>query len=87
MPLGMKSEENQTKLVAVQPTPRDLLNHLVAVSFATSEKDLIMTNVAGYICVTDINVAEQKLTVLAPQPRPLPNALLLLSDIQFVDSS
>lgn len=86
MPLGMKSDENQTKLVAVQPTnTRELLNRLLAVSFATSDKDLMMSNVAGFVCVTDINVKEEKITILAPQPRPIPNSLLLVSEIQFVD--
>ncbi len=87
MPLGMKSEENQTKLVHVQPNQRDLLNHLLAVSFATEPADLILSNVAGYIVVTDVNTEEHKLTVLSPQPRPLPDTLLLLSDVQYVDSS
>jgi polyribonucleotide 5'-hydroxyl-kinase len=87
MPLGMKSEENLTKLVHVQPNQRDLLNHLLAVSFATTDADLIISNIAGHVVVTDINMEEQKMTVLAPQPRPLPNTLLLLSDVQFVDSS
>jgi len=89
MPLGMggKAEENQTKLVHVQPTQRDLLNHLLAVSFATEPTDAIISNIAGFVVVTDVNTAQQKLTVLAPQPAPLPNTLLLVSDIQFVDSS
>ncbi|XP_063220966.1 protein CLP1 homolog isoform X2 [Bacillus rossius redtenbacheri] len=51
MPLGMKAEDNMTKLVAVTPGP-NLLHHLLAVSFASSvEEDVITTNVAGFICV------------------------------------
>ena len=34
MPIGMKSEDNKTKLVAVNLNPRDLLNHLIAISLA-----------------------------------------------------
>ncbi len=86
MPLGMKPEDNRTKLVSVQPNPRDLLNHLLAVSFAGSTEDLIVTNVAGFVCVTDVNMDEQTITVLSPQPWPLPDTLLLLSEIRFVDS-
>nr|CAD7574586.1 unnamed protein product [Timema californicum] len=53
MPLGMKAEDNMTKLVAVSPGP-NLLHHLLAVSFAAStEEDVITTNVAGFICVFD----------------------------------
>eukprot|EP00095_Tigriopus_kingsejongensis_P001332 maker-scaffold1057_size73593-snap-gene-0.21 protein:Tk01332 transcript:maker-scaffold1057_size73593-snap-gene-0.21-mRNA-1 annotation:"clp1-like protein" len=87
MPLGMKSEDNQTKLVPVPLNPRDLLNHLVAVSFASTAEDLIITNIAGFICISEVNVEDQKVTILSPQPRPLPDTLLLLSDITYVDSS
>ncbi|XP_075212091.1 protein CLP1 homolog isoform X2 [Lycorma delicatula] len=86
MPLGMKAEDNMTKLVAVTPGP-NLLHHLLAVSFAASvEDDVIQTNIAGFICVTNVDVERQMLTVLSPQPRPLPDTLLILSDIQFMDS-
>lgn len=46
---------------------------------------MIMANVAGFVCVTDINVKEEKITVLAPQPRPIPKSLLLVSEVQFID--
>ncbi len=88
MPLGMKQEDNQTKLVAVQPSSaRDLLNRALSVSFATAPEDLIVTNVAGFVIVTEINADKQVLTVLSPQPRPLPDTLLLVSEIQYVDST
>ncbi|XP_017877260.1 protein CLP1 homolog isoform X1 [Ceratina calcarata] len=86
MPLGMKAEDNLTKLVAVTPGP-NLLHHLLSVSFADSpEDDVVQTNVAGFVCVTNVDVERQTFTVLSPQPRPLPNTVLLLSDIQFMDS-
>lgn len=51
MPLGMKTEDYLTKLVAVQPGP-NILHHVLSVSHATSpEEDVIKTNVAGFICV------------------------------------
>jgi polyribonucleotide 5'-hydroxyl-kinase len=73
--------------VSVTPNLRDFPNHLLAVTFGETTEDLILNSVAGYICVTDVNTKEQKLTVLSPQPKPLPKTLLLLSDVQFVDSS
>lgn len=86
MPLGMKAEDNKTKLVAVTPTPT-LLHHILAISFADSvEDDIIQTNVVGFICVTQVDVDRQTITILSPQPRPLPNNICLLSDIQFMDS-
>ncbi|KAF7990682.1 hypothetical protein HCN44_000487 [Aphidius gifuensis] len=87
MPLGMKAEDNLTKLVAVTPGP-NLLHHLLSVSFADSpEDDVVQTNVAGFVCVTKVDVDKQTITVLSPQPKLLPNSVLLLSDIQFMDSN
>ncbi|XP_043471503.1 protein CLP1 homolog [Leptopilina heterotoma] len=85
MPLGMTADENMTKLVAVSPGP-NLLHHLLSISFANSnEDDVIQTNVAGFVCVTNVDVERQTLTVLSPQPK-LPQTVLLVSDIQFMDS-
>ena len=51
MPLGMTTDENMTKLVAVTPG-QHLLHHLLSISFASSTEDeVIQTNVAGFICV------------------------------------
>lgn len=51
MPLGMKAEDNLTKIVAVQPGT-NLLHHVLAVSFAESTEDEVITsNAAGFICV------------------------------------
>lgn len=86
LPLGMKKEDNFTKLVAVQPSLQ-LLHHILAVSFAESvEENVIQSNVAGFICVTDVSMEKEVLTILSPQPRPLPQTILLVSDLQFMDS-
>uniref|UniRef100_A0A1A9W0M8 Protein CLP1 homolog n=1 Tax=Glossina brevipalpis TaxID=37001 RepID=A0A1A9W0M8_9MUSC len=86
MPLGMKAEDNKTKLMAVTPTPA-LMHHILAVSFAEStDEDVIGTNVIGFVCVTDVDMERQSVMILSPQPRPLPNTLLLYSELQFMDS-
>ncbi|XP_011201650.1 protein CLP1 homolog [Bactrocera dorsalis] len=85
MPIGMKAEDNKTKVVAVTPSP-SLLHHILAISFAEStDEDVIGTNVAGFVCVTDVDMDRQTITVLSPQPRPLPNTVMLLSELQFMD--
>lgn len=35
---------------------------------------------------TDVDTERQTCTILSPEQRPLPNTLLLLSEIQFMDS-
>lgn len=87
LPLGMKITDNKTKLVAVNPNPRDLLNRVLTVSFTSTVEDVIMTNAAGFLVVTEVKTDDQKMVVLSPQPRPLPDTLLLLSDVQYVDST
>ena len=82
-----KVSDNKTKLVAVNPNPRDLLNRVLSVSFTNTVEDVIMTNTAGFLVVTEVKHDDQKLVVLSPQPRPLPDTLLLLSDVQYVDST
>ncbi|XP_054734474.1 protein CLP1 homolog [Anastrepha obliqua] len=85
MPIGMKAEDNKTKVVAVTPSP-SLLHHILSISFAEStDEDVIGTNVAGFVCVTDVDMDRQTITVLSPQPRPLPNTVMLLSELQFMD--
>ena len=43
----MKTDDNETKLMPVSLTPKDLLNHVLSISFSTTTDDLITTNVAG----------------------------------------
>ena len=61
----------------------DLQNHLLAVSFAVKPDDLTRCNVAGFLCVTKVDVGKEKMTVMSPQPLPLPEGLLILSDIKY----
>lgn len=90
MPIGMKTEDNLTKLVLIQPNVQTLLNHILAVSTATSAEDnlkVIESNLLGFVCVTNVDSERQLVTLLSPQQRPLPqNSILLLSEIQFMDS-
>lgn len=85
MPEGMKPEDSRTKIVPV-PLGAQLMNHLLAVSLCEStNENLLETNVAGFVCVTDVSVERQILTLLSPQPYPLPRKFLLFSEVTFMD--
>ncbi|XP_048486316.1 protein CLP1 homolog [Plutella xylostella] len=86
MPLGMRASDALTRLVAVSPSPA-LAHRLLAVSFAAGPEDHVLhSNLAGFLCVTAVDMERQTMTVLSPQPRPLPNTVLLLSEMQYMDN-
>jgi len=58
MPLGKTVDDNETKVVAVGLTPKDLLNHILAISFSHNKEELIVNNIIGFVVVTDVNVKE-----------------------------
>ncbi|XP_074653182.1 polyribonucleotide 5'-hydroxyl-kinase Clp1-like [Tubulanus polymorphus] len=85
LPLGMKPQDNKTKLVPVSPGP-GLLHHVLSVSMAVStDEDIVQTNVAGFIVVNGVNLDRQTLSILSPSQRPLPRNILLVMDVQFMD--
>lgn len=85
MPLGMKQEDHRTKVVPLSPSP-GIQHHLFAVSMCESmEEDVLRSNVAGFVCVTEVKMGERKLTLLSPQPYPLPRNILVHSDVVFMD--
>lgn len=48
---GMKPEDHLTKLVPITPSP-SILHNILAVSFAEKEEeDVILSHVAGFVCV------------------------------------
>lgn len=73
------------RLVHVTPSP-SLAHHVLAVSLCESPSDdVVGTNVAGFICVTEVHLDKASMTVLCPQPLPLPRSILILSEITFMD--
>ncbi|KAG0728770.1 Protein CLP1 [Chionoecetes opilio] len=86
MPADMKVDDHMTKLVPVEPGVK-LKHHILAVSLATEPEDLLTSNVAGFICVLDVDEESKMIKVLSPQPKPLPKTIYILTDIQFMDSS
>ncbi|KAJ2944645.1 hypothetical protein O0L34_g4001 [Tuta absoluta] len=86
MPLGMRAEDALTKLVPVSLSLA-LAHRLLAVSFAAGpDDDVLHSNLAGFVTVTAVDVERGTLTILSPQPRPLPNTVLLLTDMMYMDN-
>ncbi|KAL4108168.1 hypothetical protein QTP88_018410 [Uroleucon formosanum] len=87
MPLDMQKTDLETKLEPVTPGP-NMMHHVLALSFSTMvEEDVVRTSVAGFVCVTNVDTSRQMLTLLSPQPKPLPETIYLMSDVQFMDNN
>jgi len=89
LPIGMKSEDSQTKVTPVTAIHQLRKHQLLSISFASvADKALASeTNIQGIICVTETDVDRGMLTVLSPQPKPLPlDYVILTSDVQFLDA-
>ena len=59
------------------------VNHLLGISFANSKEDLFNCNVAGFVCVTDVDTKSKIVTILSPQPELPADCLFVVSDIQY----
>ncbi|VBB28961.1 unnamed protein product [Acanthocheilonema viteae] len=85
LPFGMKVEDHRTKVVTVEPSG-DLVHHLVSLSLCTTvDQSILTTNVMGFVVITAVDMEREKLTVLSPQPYPLPSKVLIVSEVTFID--
>lgn len=90
LPIGMKTDDSQTKLTQITAIHQLLDHQLLSVSFCSvSDKHLAVdTNIQGIVCVTKTDDKKGIVTLLSPQPKPLPtDCILLTSEIQFIDSA
>ena len=62
---------------------RDIMQSLVAVSHASSPNELLTSNVAGFLYITNVDSTENTITYLAPCPGKLPGRFLLLGTLKF----
>eukprot|EP01095_Lingulamoeba_sp_RSL-Kostka_P002004 TRINITY_DN1286_c0_g1_i1.p1 TRINITY_DN1286_c0_g1~~TRINITY_DN1286_c0_g1_i1.p1 ORF type:complete len:426 (-),score=115.28 TRINITY_DN1286_c0_g1_i1:260-1537(-) len=84
LPIGMESLYDPTQLEEVNPT-NELLHSILAVTHAESSDNIICSNIAGYLYITNIDLDRKKISVLAPCPGPLPSRYLLLTSLKWVE--
>lgn len=84
MPIGAESLIHKLTVELVTPGP-DLVNSVLAVSYAETSDQVLSSNVAGFICVQKVDVENKRMTILAPCPGFLPNSVLLVGDIKWVE--
>ncbi|XP_067649529.1 polyribonucleotide 5'-hydroxyl-kinase Clp1-like [Haliotis asinina] len=85
LPLGMKAQDNKTKLVPLLPS-NNILHHVLSINSSTTiDQSMIEANTLGFIVVTSVNMEKGTFNVLSPGAPPLPNTNLFVMDIQFMD--
>ncbi|KAF8763499.1 protein CLP1 homolog [Argiope bruennichi] len=81
--IDMLQEADQHISLIPVSISNNLRSHILALSYADSVDDIMLTSVLGFVCVKSVNMDQQIFTVLSPQPSPLPKNLLLMGDIQY----
>ncbi|KFM61422.1 Polyribonucleotide 5'-hydroxyl-kinase Clp1, partial [Stegodyphus mimosarum] len=62
----------------------DLVDQVLGLSSADRvDEDLMITNIIGFICIIAVDMDLQTVTVLSPQPSPLPKRILLMGNIRL----
>ncbi|KAK8948163.1 hypothetical protein KSP40_PGU022236 [Platanthera guangdongensis] len=84
LPIGAEPVADPIRLVAVNIN-RDLLHLILAVSYAKEPDQIISSNVAGFIYITDIDIQRKKITYLAPCPGELPSKLLIVGTLNWLE--
>ncbi|XP_062574339.1 polyribonucleotide 5'-hydroxyl-kinase Clp1-like [Saccostrea cucullata] len=85
LPLGMKAQDNKLKLVPIRPGI-NILHHVFSVSSASSiEDNVIESNTLGHVVISGLDTEKETFNILSPNQNPLPNDILLILDLQFMD--
>lgn len=85
VPIGKTSALDPLRVTPVTPTAGSLINHVLAVSFATTEKAIPHVNVAGFVHVRAVNTKEKTITLLAPCGGALPSRYLILGSVTWTE--
>ncbi|VAI45492.1 protein CLP1 homolog [Triticum urartu] len=86
LPIGAEPVADPTRLVAVNIST-DMVHTVLAVSYAKEPDEIISSNVAGFIHVTDVDIQRKKLTYIAPCPGDLPSRLLIASSLTWYEQA
>ncbi|XP_010256382.1 PREDICTED: protein CLP1 homolog [Nelumbo nucifera] len=85
LPIGAEPAADPTRLVSVNIN-RDLLHLVLAVSFAKEPDQIISSNIAGFIYITDIDIQRKKVTYLAPSAGELPGKFLIVGSLTWLET-
>lgn len=85
LPIGAEPAADPTRVVAVNIS-RDLTHTVLAISYAKEPDEIISSNVAGFVFVTDINIERKTITYLAPAAGELPGKYLIVGTLTWIET-
>ncbi|KAL6136428.1 hypothetical protein ACLB2K_061723 [Fragaria x ananassa] len=85
LPIGAEPAADPTRVVPVNIN-RDLLHMVLAISYAKEPDEIISSNVAGFVHVTEVNVERKTITYLAPAAGELPGKFLILGSLTWLET-
>ncbi|KAJ0098477.1 hypothetical protein Patl1_22123 [Pistacia atlantica] len=85
LPIGADPVANPLRLVPVN-VDQDLLHLLLAVSYAKEPDEIISSNVAGFIYITDVDTRRKTVTYLGPSAGILPSKYLILGTLTWLET-
>ncbi|KAF5735519.1 hypothetical protein HS088_TW15G01026 [Tripterygium wilfordii] len=85
LPIGADRVADPLRLAPVDIN-RDMLHLVLAVSYAQEPDQILSSNVAGFIYVTDIDMQRRKLTYLSPAAGELPSKYLIVGSLTWTET-
>ncbi|KAJ6683851.1 hypothetical protein OIU85_007538 [Salix viminalis] len=85
LPIGADPVANPLRVAPVN-IDRDLLHVVLAVSYAQEPDQIVSSNVAGFIYVTDIDLQRRKITYLSPTAGELPSKYLVMGTLTWLET-
>ncbi|KYQ89926.1 hypothetical protein DLAC_08495 [Tieghemostelium lacteum] len=84
LPIGTQSQIDPLQLSEVSPNP-DIIHSILAISYTKQPQNILKSNVAGFLYVTEVNMETKKITALAPCSGPIPSKYLLLGTLKWLE--
>lgn len=84
LPIGAEPAADPIRIVQVT-IKDDLLHMVLAVSYAKESDQIIPSNIAGFIYITDIDTNRKTITYLGPCPGNLPSRILIVGSLAWME--
>ena len=85
LPIGQQSSSDPLRVTTVAPS-MSLLNAVLAVSHGKSNADLLSSNVAGFVYVTEVDMQKKQFTYVSPSAGELPSRNLLMGSLKWIET-